>query len=44
MAAPIVDAAGHVTHFVAVIRDLTEELQLREQLVRSSVCRRSASS
>ena len=33
-AAPIVDAAGRVTHFVAVIRDITEELQLREQLVR----------
>jgi PAS domain S-box-containing protein len=34
VAAPIVDAAGHVTHFVAVIRDTTEELRLREQLVR----------
>ena len=33
-AAPIVDAAGRVTHFVAVIRDITEELRLREQLVR----------
>ena len=33
-AAPIVDVAGRVTHFVAVIRDITEELQLREQLVR----------
>jgi len=33
-AAPIVDDAGEVTHFVAVIRDLTEELRLREQLVR----------
>jgi PAS domain S-box-containing protein len=32
--APIVDAANHVTHFVGVIRDITEELRLREQLVR----------
>jgi PAS domain S-box-containing protein len=28
-------AGGRVTHFVAVIRDTTEELRLREQLVRS---------
>ena len=34
VAAPIVDNAGRVTHFVAVIRDTTEELRLREQLVR----------
>jgi PAS domain S-box-containing protein len=34
VAAPIVDAGGHVTHFVAVIRDTTEELRMREQLVR----------
>ena len=34
VAAPIVDAGGRVTHFVAVIRDTTEELRLREQLVR----------
>ena len=34
VAAPIVDAAGRVAHFVAVIRDITEELRLREQLVR----------
>ena len=34
VAAPIVDAAGRVTHFVTVIRDTTEELRLREQLVR----------
>jgi PAS domain S-box-containing protein len=34
VAAPIVDDAGHVTHFVGVIRDVTEELRLREQLVR----------
>jgi PAS domain S-box-containing protein len=33
-AAPIVDDAGRVTHFVGVIRDVTEELRLREQLVR----------
>jgi PAS domain S-box-containing protein len=33
-AAPIVDDAGCVTHFVGVIRDVTEELRLREQLVR----------
>ena len=33
-AAPIVDDAGQVTHFVVVIRDITEELRLREQLVR----------
>src|SRR4030095_4171520 len=32
--APIVDDAGRVTHFVSVIRDVTEELRLREQLVR----------
>jgi PAS domain S-box-containing protein len=32
---PIVGAGGRVTHFVAVIRDTTEELRLREQLVRS---------
>jgi PAS domain S-box-containing protein len=35
VAAPIVDGGGRVTHFVAVIRDTTEELRLREQLVRS---------
>lgn len=34
VAAPIVDAAEHVTHFVGVIRDTTEELRLRGQLVR----------
>jgi len=33
-AAPIVDDAGRVTHFVVVIRDITEELRLREHLVR----------
>ena len=33
-AAPIVDAGGRVTHFVGVIREITEELRLREQLVR----------
>jgi PAS domain S-box-containing protein len=35
VAAPILDGAGRVTHFVAVIRDTTDELRLREQLVRS---------
>jgi PAS domain S-box-containing protein len=34
VAAPIVDASGRVTHFVAVIRDATDELRMREQLVR----------
>jgi PAS domain S-box-containing protein len=34
-AAPILDGAGRVTHFVAVIRDITEDLHLRGQLVRS---------
>ncbi len=34
VAAPIVDASGRVAHFVVVIRDTTEELRLREQLVR----------
>jgi PAS domain S-box-containing protein len=34
VAAPIVDSTGRVTHFVAVIRDTTEDLRLREQLVR----------
>jgi len=34
VAAPIVGPSGRVTHFVAVIRDTTEELRLREQLVR----------
>ncbi|HMF97156.1 MAG TPA: ATP-binding protein [Vicinamibacterales bacterium] len=33
VAAPIVEA-DRVTHFVAVIRDVTDELRLREQLVR----------
>ena len=32
--APIVDNAGRVVNFVVVIRDTTEELRLREQLVR----------
>jgi PAS domain S-box-containing protein len=34
VAAPIVDASGRLTHFVTVIRDVTEDLRLREQLVR----------
>ena len=29
------DAAGRITHYVAVERDITEELQLRDQLVHS---------
>ena len=32
--APIIDASGHVTHLIGVIRDLTDDLRLREQLVR----------
>jgi PAS domain S-box-containing protein len=32
--APIIDASGGVTHLVGVIRDITDELHLREQLVR----------
>jgi two-component system NtrC family sensor kinase len=35
VAAPIIDASGRVTHFVAVIRDVSEDIRLREQLVRS---------
>jgi PAS domain S-box-containing protein len=34
-AAPIVDGAGRVTDIVSVIRDVTEDVRLREQLVRS---------
>src|SRR5262245_12210584 len=34
VAAPIVEA-DRITHFVVVIRDVTEDLRLREQLVRS---------
>src|SRR5206468_3417412 len=34
-AAAILDGAGRVTHFVVVIRDITEDLRLRGQLVRS---------
>ncbi len=34
-AAAILDGAGRVSHFVAVIRDTTEDLRLRGQLVRS---------
>src|SRR2546427_485493 len=33
-AAPILDVAARLSHVVAVIRDLTEDLRLREQLVR----------
>ena len=32
--APIIDPSGRVTHLVGVIRDITEDLRLREQLVR----------
>jgi len=34
-AAPIVDSAGRVTDIVGVVRDVTEDLRLRQQLVRS---------
>ncbi|OLE78884.1 MAG: hypothetical protein AUF76_18150 [Acidobacteria bacterium 13_1_20CM_2_65_9] len=34
-AAPIVDAAGRVTDVVSVIRDVTDDARLRQQLVRS---------
>jgi PAS domain S-box-containing protein len=34
VATPLVNAAGQVTHIVAVIRDTTEEERLRDQLVR----------
>jgi two-component system NtrC family sensor kinase len=34
-AAPIVGADGRVTRFVGVVHDLTEDLRLREQIVRS---------
>jgi len=34
-AAPILDAQGRVREVVAVIRDMTEDMRLREQLVRS---------
>jgi len=33
--APMAGAAGSAPHLVAVVRDLTDELQLRDQLVRS---------
>ena len=34
VAAPILDGADRITHFVAVIRDVTDETRMREQLVR----------
>jgi PAS domain S-box-containing protein len=34
-AAPIVGADGRVTRFVGIVHDLTEDLRLREQIVRS---------
>ena len=33
--APIVDRLGRATHWVSVVRDITDDLALREQLVRS---------
>ena len=35
VSAPIVDRLGRVTHWVTVVRDITDDLALREQLVRS---------
>lgn len=35
VAGPILDAAGRVSHVVAVVRDMTEEFRLRNQLVHS---------
>ncbi|HEY1909394.1 MAG TPA: ATP-binding protein [Vicinamibacterales bacterium] len=35
VATPLVNGAGQITHIVAVVRDTTEELRLREHLVRS---------
>jgi PAS domain S-box-containing protein len=34
VSAPILDAAGRVTHIVAVVRDMTEDVRLRSQIVR----------
>ncbi|MBZ5557371.1 MAG: PAS domain S-box protein [Acidobacteriia bacterium] len=34
-ASPILDGAGRVTHVVGVVRDLTDDLRLQEQIVRS---------
>jgi two-component system NtrC family sensor kinase len=34
-AAPIVDSSGKITEVVGVVRDMTEDLRLRQQLVRS---------
>jgi two-component system NtrC family sensor kinase len=34
-ASPILDDAGRITHVVGVVRDLTEDHQLRDQVVRS---------
>jgi PAS domain S-box-containing protein len=35
VATPLVNGAGQITHIVAVVRDTTEEVRLREHLVRS---------
>jgi PAS domain S-box-containing protein len=35
VAAPIVDSAGRVSHIISVVRDLTGDVRLRAQLVRS---------
>jgi PAS domain S-box-containing protein len=34
-ASPILDAAGRITHVVGVVRDLTDDLRVQEQIVRS---------
>lgn len=34
-AVPLVDGAGHVTHFVGVERDITDDLRMRDELVRA---------
>lgn len=34
-ASPILDGAGRITHVVGVVRDLTDDLRLRDQVVRS---------
>ena len=34
VAAPILDDAGRVTHIVGVVRDMTEDIRLRSQIVR----------
>ena len=34
-ASPILDATGRITHIVGVVRDLTDDLRLQDQIVRS---------